>query len=93
MPQFDRLSFFNQVFWLSLLLFFFYFFTVWYSLPLLAGSLKSRRKKEVLESNLKMNVQAELIRSRPLTKLDNVEVKVQSNSSVTLASGLKFFVI
>lgn len=44
MPQFDTMTFFNQVFWLITILFAFYIFTVRYTLPVLAFSLKSRSK-------------------------------------------------
>nr|WBP70283.1 ATPase subunit 8 [Scytosiphon lomentaria]BAI67906.1 ATP synthase F0 subunit 8 [Scytosiphon lomentaria] len=44
MPQFDTMSFFNQVFWLISIIFFFYVIVVRYVLPVLAFSLKSRYK-------------------------------------------------
>nr|YP_011008278.1 ATPase subunit 8 [Hapterophycus canaliculatus]WBP70179.1 ATPase subunit 8 [Hapterophycus canaliculatus] len=44
MPQFDILTFFNQVFWLISIVFSFYIIVVRYMLPVLAFSLKSRSK-------------------------------------------------
>nr|YP_009073539.1 ATP synthase F0 subunit 8 [Scytosiphon lomentaria]AIQ78543.1 ATP synthase F0 subunit 8 [Scytosiphon lomentaria] len=44
MPQFDTMTFFNQVFWLISIIFFFYVIVVRYMLPVLAFSLKSRYK-------------------------------------------------
>nr|YP_003288922.1 ATPase subunit 8 [Saccharina japonica]YP_003288960.1 ATPase subunit 8 [Saccharina religiosa]YP_003288998.1 ATPase subunit 8 [Saccharina ochotensis]YP_003289075.1 ATPase subunit 8 [Saccharina diabolica]YP_003289126.1 ATPase subunit 8 [Saccharina longipedalis]YP_004599022.1 ATPase subunit 8 [Saccharina japonica x Saccharina latissima]YP_008145637.1 ATPase subunit 8 [Saccharina longissima]YP_009176277.1 ATPase subunit 8 [Saccharina sp. ye-B]YP_009176620.1 ATPase subunit 8 [Saccharina sp. ye len=44
MPQFDILTFFNQVFWLILIVFNFYLVVVRFILPSLAFSLKSRIK-------------------------------------------------
>lgn len=44
MPQFDTITFFNQVFWLITIVFSFYIIVVRYVLPVLAFSLKSRSK-------------------------------------------------
>ncbi len=44
MPQFDTMSFFNQVFWLILIFFNFYVVVLRFMLPILASSLKSRNK-------------------------------------------------
>ncbi len=44
MPQFDTMTFFNQVFWLISIVFAFYIIIVRYMLPVLAFSLKSRYK-------------------------------------------------
>lgn len=44
MPQFDTMTFFNQVFWLISIVFAFYIIVVRYILPCLAFSLKSRAK-------------------------------------------------
>nr|YP_011007963.1 ATPase subunit 8 [Chorda asiatica]QWK44435.1 ATPase subunit 8 [Chorda asiatica]WBP69794.1 ATPase subunit 8 [Chorda asiatica] len=44
MPQFDTLTFFNQVFWLILIVFNSYVIVVRFLLPSLAFSLKSRNK-------------------------------------------------
>nr|QWK44228.1 ATPase subunit 8 [Akkesiphycus lubricus] len=44
MPQFDTMTFFNQVFWLILIVFNFYVVVVRFILPSLAFSLKSRSK-------------------------------------------------
>nr|YP_009154086.1 ATP synthase F0 subunit 8 [Turbinaria ornata]AJF48274.1 ATP synthase F0 subunit 8 [Turbinaria ornata] len=44
MPQFDIITFFNQVFWLVLIVFNFYFIILRFMLPSLAFSLKSRNK-------------------------------------------------
>nr|NP_150418.1 ATP synthase F0 subunit 8 [Pylaiella littoralis]AAC23953.1 ATPase subunit 8 [Pylaiella littoralis]CAC50859.1 ATPase subunit 8 [Pylaiella littoralis] len=44
MPQFDTMTFFNQVFWLVSIVFAFYMTVVRYMLPVLAFSLKSRSK-------------------------------------------------
>lgn len=44
MPQFDTMTFFNQVFWLILILLNFYIIILRFMLPSLAFSLKSRHK-------------------------------------------------
>nr|QWK45009.1 ATPase subunit 8 [Analipus japonicus] len=44
MPQFDIMTFFNQAFWLILLVFNFYAVVLRFLLPSLAFSLKSRNK-------------------------------------------------
>lgn len=44
MPQFDTMTFFNQVFWLISIVFAFYIVVARYMLPVLAFSLKSRSK-------------------------------------------------
>nr|YP_011008243.1 ATPase subunit 8 [Halosiphon tomentosus]WBP70144.1 ATPase subunit 8 [Halosiphon tomentosus] len=44
MPQFDTMTFFNQVFWLILIVFNFYIIVLRFMLPPLAFSLKSRNK-------------------------------------------------
>jgi len=44
MPQFDIMTFFNQVFWLIFIFFVFYIVVIRYILPVLAFSLKSRSK-------------------------------------------------
>nr|YP_009327131.1 ATPase subunit 8 [Pleurocladia lacustris]ANS57842.1 ATPase subunit 8 [Pleurocladia lacustris]ANS57884.1 ATPase subunit 8 [Pleurocladia lacustris] len=48
MPQFDTMTFFNQVFWLISIIFTFYVIIVRYMLPSLAFSLKSRSKNQRL---------------------------------------------
>jgi hypothetical protein len=50
MPQLDQLTFFSQLFWLSLVLIFFYFFFSSKLLPSLARNLKARNKLLVLLS-------------------------------------------
>jgi len=44
MPQFDTMTFFNQVFWLVVIVFNFYVVILRFMLPALAFSLKSRNK-------------------------------------------------
>lgn len=44
MPQFDKITFFNQIFWFLLAFFAFYFFILKSLLPVLAASLKTRKK-------------------------------------------------
>lgn len=44
MPQFDKFSFFNQLFWLFLTFFFFYLIFIYYFLPYLIKTLKYRKK-------------------------------------------------
>ena len=55
MPQFDQVTFFNQVFWFFFGFFFFYFITVYFFLPFLSENLKYRKKK--LENNLFMLIE------------------------------------
>jgi len=51
MPQFDKITFFTQIFWLLLIFFSFYFLTLQGVLPKLAAVLKSRKKKLSLGSS------------------------------------------
>jgi len=44
MPQFDKITFFNQIFWLTLSSLSFYFIILKGLLPVLASSLKTRKK-------------------------------------------------
>lgn len=44
MPQFDKITFFNQIFWFLLAFFAFYFLLLRFLLPVLAASLKTRKK-------------------------------------------------
>jgi hypothetical protein len=44
MPQFDKITFFNQIFWLTLSFLSFYFIILKGLLPVLAASLKTRKK-------------------------------------------------
>jgi hypothetical protein len=50
MPQFDKLTFLSQIFWMSLIFFLFYFIVMYYYLPRLARILKVRKKKLLLGS-------------------------------------------
>lgn len=43
-PQFDKITFFNQIFWFLLVFFAFYFLILKSLLPVLAASLKTRKK-------------------------------------------------
>ena len=45
MPQFDIITFFTQIFWLTIIFFGFYFVSLDSLLPRIAAVLKSRRKK------------------------------------------------
>jgi F0F1-type ATP synthase membrane subunit b/b' len=44
MPQFDKVTFFNQIFWFLLAFLTFYFVILKFLLPVLAASLKTRKK-------------------------------------------------
>nr|AML60764.1 ATP synthase F0 subunit 8 [Monodopsis sp. MarTras21] len=44
MPQFDKITFFNQIFWFLLTFLGFYFIVLKTLLPVLAASLKTRKK-------------------------------------------------
>jgi hypothetical protein len=44
MPQFDKITFFNQIFWLTISFLSFYFIVLRGLLPVLASSLKTRKK-------------------------------------------------
>ena len=44
MPQFDTITFFNQIFWLILLFLYFYFLVLKILMPLLVSALKTRKK-------------------------------------------------
>lgn len=45
MPQFDKITFFNQIFWLILLFLVFYMFLLKNYLPIISSTLKVRNKK------------------------------------------------
>jgi hypothetical protein len=45
MPQFDKITFFTQIFWLTIIFFGFYFFMLQIFLPKIASVLKTRKKK------------------------------------------------
>jgi hypothetical protein len=45
MPQFDKLTFFTQIFWLTIIFFGFYFVTLQTYLPKIAAVIKTRKKK------------------------------------------------
>jgi hypothetical protein len=45
MPQFDKITFFTQIFWLSVIFFGFYFLMLQVFLPKIASVLKIRKKK------------------------------------------------
>lgn len=51
MPQFDKITFFTQVFWLTIIFFGFYFFTLKIFLPKIATVLKTRKKKFLIGSS------------------------------------------
>lgn len=44
MPQFDKITFFNQIFWFLITFLGFYFIVLKFLLPVLAASLKTRKK-------------------------------------------------
>ncbi len=45
MPQFDKITFFTQIFWLTIIFFGFYFIMLQVFLPKIASVLKTRKKK------------------------------------------------
>jgi len=51
MPQFDKITFFTQIFWLTIIFFGFYFFTLKVFLPKIATVLKTRKKKFLIGSS------------------------------------------
>jgi len=70
MPQFDKITFFNQIFWLLLLFFSFYIILLKTFLPKISSSLKARSKK--------------LLKSNSLANDLNTEEFSVTNSSSTL---------
>jgi cell division septal protein FtsQ len=52
MPQFDKIIFFNQVFWLVFLFFSFYILLVRRYLPIAISAFKMRKKKIVLNKKI-----------------------------------------
>jgi F0F1-type ATP synthase membrane subunit b/b' len=50
MPQFDKITFFTQIFWLFIIFFGFYFLTLRVFIPEIAAVLKTRKKKLALGS-------------------------------------------
>jgi hypothetical protein len=59
MPQFDRITFFTQIFWLILTFFGSYFLILQIFLPKLAAVIKSRKKKLSLSSIVVFNLNKE----------------------------------
>ena len=55
MPQFDKFSFFNQVFFVLFFFFTFYFFISYYFLPNLTYGIKFRKKK-IIYNNKNKNI-------------------------------------
>jgi hypothetical protein len=55
MPQFDKLTFFNQIFWVVFIFFGFYFVLLRFFLPKLSSVLKIRQKKLQIFSSNKLN--------------------------------------
>ncbi len=51
MPQFDKITYFNQIFWLLVFFLAFYFNLLKHILPLLAFSLKTRKKVSLVSSS------------------------------------------
>lgn len=45
MPQFDKITFFGQIFWLTVIFFSFYFISLELFLPKISAVLKTRKKK------------------------------------------------
>lgn len=45
MPQFDKITFFTQIIWLTIIFFGFYFLTLRVFIPEIAAVLKTRKKK------------------------------------------------
>jgi F0F1-type ATP synthase membrane subunit b/b' len=69
MPQFDKLTFFNQVFWVVFIFFGFYIVLLKFFLPQLSSVLKIRQKKlktsfsSVEASNFSFFSQSRILRS------------------------------
>ena len=59
MPQFDKITFFTQIFWLTIIFFGFYFLTLKIFLPKIATVLKTRRKKFLIGSSGLLNLNKE----------------------------------
>ena len=55
MPQFDQLSFTNQVFWFFFFFLSFYFLISYFFLPKLSENIKFRKKKINIDNTLKQN--------------------------------------
>ena len=77
MPQFDKITFFNQIFWTLILFVFFYLILLKGYLPKIAIILKSRLKKLVKSSLLSENSSLEIIfivrkSNQQLEKVTNV---------------------
>jgi len=61
MPQFDKITFFTQIFWLTIIFFSFYFFTLKVFLPKIATVLKTRKKKILIGSSGLLNLNKEQV--------------------------------
>jgi len=59
MPQFDSVTFFNQLFWFTFIFMFFYFFVLGYLIPSISVVLKVRNKKLKLDSGSSSAMKAE----------------------------------
>jgi hypothetical protein len=70
MPQFDQLTFLNQLFWLFLFFFSFYFIINYFFLPKLVSILKFRKK--ILQNKLNINVKQNLQNNLNQTFFNNI---------------------
>ena len=59
MPQFDKITFFTQIFWLTIIFFGFYFIMLQIFLPKIAAVLKTRKKKLSIGANGVSNLNKE----------------------------------
>jgi hypothetical protein len=77
MPQFDKFSFFNQVFFILFLFFNFYFLISYYFLPNIAYNIKFRKKKII--TNLKNK---NIIHYEYQTILNNINISYKNFYSI-----------
>lgn len=77
MPQFDKITFFTQIFWLTIIFFGFYFLTLRIFIPEIAAVLKTRKKKLAVGTGGVAHFSEELAKVEGLT-----------NSILQLSSGV-----
>ena len=72
MPQFDKITFFNQIFWVFILFVFFYLTFLRLSLPKIAAVLKARLKKlikyHILPENSSLEIESIVVKSNQKLK-------------------------
>ena len=100
MPQFDKITYFNQIFWLLVFFLAFYFNLLKHVLPLLAFSLKTRKKVSLVSAssshlglgggdNAYVNYGDALSLSQNSNKFVGSQTKIQSQKASFVSASAK----